>query len=144
MSQDTNHVSKVLKELDKTIQVLGTEKLLEILEYSRASKLNLSEEKLNSSLEIIQIVCEEFGITLSQFFDTNRNTLRRLTIGVSSFLIQKNLNLNNSDISYILKKPDELVSLCKKFIVQLNSSHPQDKQILEKINNITNKLKNDN
>ena len=137
MEQETNNVSNVFRELDKTIQVIGTEKLIEILKYSRLSTTNITEEQINRSLEIIKAVCDEFGISLGEFFNNNRKTGRRITIGVSAYLIQKELNLNNSDISYILKKSDEAVSLYKQEIIRLNTSHPQDIKILHKIKNIT-------
>lgn len=147
MEQESNNVSKVLKELDRTIQVIGTEKLLEILKYSRLNTTNINEAQINRSLEIIKVVCDEFNITLVEFFDRKRKTNRRTAIGISAYLIQKELNLDNSNISYILKKPDESVSLYKQEIIRLNSNHPQDKQILEKIKTISetinSKIKND-
>jgi chromosomal replication initiation ATPase DnaA len=147
MEQESNSVSKVLKELDKTIQVIGTEKLIEILKYSRLNTTNINEAQINRSLEIIKVVCDEFNITLVEFFDRKRKTNRRTAIGISAYLIQKELNLDNSNISYILKKPDESVSLYKQEIIRLNSNHPQDKQILEKIKTISetinSKIKND-
>jgi hypothetical protein len=60
-------------------------------------------------------------------------------------MIQKKLNLNSSNISYILKIHETLISIYKQEIVRLNSEHPSDKIILEKINNIDfniNKLYN--
>jgi phenylacetate-coenzyme A ligase PaaK-like adenylate-forming protein len=146
VEQETNNVSKVLKELDKTIQVIGTEKLLEILKYSRLSTTNINETQINRCLEVIKTVCDEFGITVSEFFDNNRKIVRRVTIGVSAYLIQKEMNLSNSDISYILKKSDEAVSLYKQEILRLNPNHPQDIKVLEKIKTISetiNKIKND-
>lgn len=142
MEQETNNVSKVLKELDKTIQVIGTEKLLEILRYSRLTTTNINEAQINRCLEIIKTVCDEFGISIAEFFDNNRKTGRRVTIGVSAFIIQKEMNLSNSDISYILKKSDEAVSLYKQEIIRLNSNHPQDRRILEKIKTISETIKN--
>jgi hypothetical protein len=142
MNQENNNVSKVLKELDKTIQVIGTEKLLEILKYSRLSTTNISETQINRCLEIIKGVCDEFGISVSEFFNNNRKTVRRITIGISAYLIQKEMNLNNSDISYILKKSDEAVSLYKQEIIRLNSNHPQDRQVLEKIKIISETINN--
>lgn len=146
MEQETNNVSKVLKELNKTIEVIGTEKLLEILKYSRVNTTTINETQINRCLEIIKTVCDEFGITLVEFFDNKRKIVRRLTIGVSAYLIQKELNLSNSDIAYILKKSDEAVSLYKQEILRLNSSHPHDIKVLEKIKIISetiNKIKND-
>jgi hypothetical protein len=141
MTQETNDVSKVLKELDKTIQVIGTEKLIEILKYSRLNMANINEEQINRSLEIIKVVCDEFNISLIEFFDRKRKTNRRTAIGICAYLIQKELNLDNSNISYILKKPDEVISLYKQEIIRLNSNHPQDIQVLEKIKIISETIK---
>ena len=65
-----------------------------------------------------------------------RKNNRRISIGICAFVIQKQMNLDNSNISYILKKSDTLVSLYKQEILRLNSNHPSDRQILEKIDNI--------
>jgi hypothetical protein len=74
-----------------------------------------------------------------------RKNNRRISIGVCAFVIQKELKLDNSNISYILKKSDTLISLYKQEILRLNSKHPSDRQILEKIDKINanvNKLFN--
>ena len=143
MNQEKNEVSKVFKEIDKTIQVIGTEKLIEIMKHARIFTESISQEQVNRALMVIEVVCDEFKISLSQFFDSKRKANRRTVIGISAFLIQKEMNLDNSDISYIFKKSDEVVSLYKQEIIRLNPNHPQDKQILEKISIITNKLQND-
>ena len=144
---EQNEVSIVFKELDKTIQKIGTEKLIQILKYSRKNTSSLSEEQIQEALKIVQIVCDEFKITLEDFFDTKRKNNRRVSIGISAFILQKKLNLDTSNISYILKKPDTLVSLYKQEILRLNEEHPSDKPIFEKlkkiINNIDNLYKND-
>ena len=140
-NNNNNNVSKVLKELDKTIQVIGTDKLIEILKYSRLNMANINEEQINRSLEIIKVVCDEFNISLIEFFDRKRKTNRRTAIGICAYLIQKELNLDNSNISYILKKPDEVISLYKQEIIRLNSNHPQDIQVLEKIKIISETIK---
>jgi chromosomal replication initiation ATPase DnaA len=144
---EQNEVSIVFKELDKTIQKIGAEKLIQILKYSRKNTASLSEEQIQEALKIVQIVCDEFKITLEDFFDTKRKNNRRVSIGISAFILQKKLNLDTSNISYILKKPDTLVSLYKQEILRLNEEHPSDKPIFEKlkkiINNIDNLYKND-
>jgi hypothetical protein len=145
MNQENNNVSNFFKELDKTIKIIGTEKLIEILKYSRKKTSTLTEEQIEESLKIVQIICDEFKITLDDIFGKKRKNNRRIIIGISAFMIQKKLNLNSSNISYILKIHETLISLYKQEIVRLNSEHPSDKIILEKINNIDfniNKLYN--
>lgn len=136
MENQNNNVSSVFKELDKTIQIIGTERLIEILKYSRKNPPTLNQEQIEQALKLVQIVCNEFNITLEDIFDTKRKNNRRISIGVCAFIIQKELKLDNSNISYILKKHETLISLYKQEILRLNSKHPSDRQILEKIENI--------
>jgi hypothetical protein len=136
MKQETDNVSMVFKELDKTIQIIGAEKLIEILKYSRKNPPTLNQEQIEKALMLVQVVCDEFKISLDDIFDMKRKNNRRISIGICAFVIQKQLNLDNSNISYILKKSDTLVSLYKQEILRLNSNHPSDRQILEKIDNI--------
>jgi hypothetical protein len=138
--KEQNDVSIVFKELDKTIQKIGAEKLIQILKYSRKNTASLSEEQIQEALKIVQLVCDEFRITLEDFFDTKRKNNRRVSIGISAFLLQKRLSLDTSNISYILKKPDTLVSLYKQEILRLNDEHPSDKPIIEKLKNINNNI----
>jgi hypothetical protein len=145
MEKETNNVSLVFKELDKTIQIIGADKLIEILKYSRKNPPTLNEEQIEQALKLVQLVCNEFNISLDDIFDMKRKNNRRISIGVCAFVIQKELKLDNSNISYILKKSDTLISLYKQEILRLNSKHPSDRQILEKIDKINaniNKLFN--
>jgi hypothetical protein len=136
MKQETDNVSMVFKELDKTIQIVGAEKLIEILKYSRKNPPTLNQEQIEQALKLVQVVCDEFKISLEDIFDAKRKNNRRISIGVCAFIIQKKLNFDNSNISYILKKSDALISVYKQEILRLNTNHPSDRQILEKINNI--------
>lgn len=141
MENQNNNVSIVFKEIDKTIQTIGVDKLIEILKYSRKNPPNLTLEQIEQSLKLVQVVCDEFKISLEDIFDMKRKNNRRISIGVCAFIIQRELDLDNSNISYILKKPDTLVSLYKQEILRLNPRHPSDKQILEKIDNINANIK---
>lgn len=141
MENQNNNVSIVFKEIDKTIQTIGVDKLIEILKYSRKNPPNLTQEQIEQSLKLVQVVCDEFKISLEDIFDMKRKNNRRISIGVCAFIIQRELDLDNSNISYILKKPDTLVSLYKQEILRLNPKHPSDKQILEKIDNINANIK---
>jgi hypothetical protein len=141
MDNQNKNVSVVFKELDKTIQIIGTDKLIEILKYSRKNPPTLNQEQIEQALKLVQIVCNEFNIKLEDIFDMKRKNNRRISIGVCATIIQQELSLDNSNISYILKKPDTLVSLYKQEILRLNPKHPSDRQILEKIDNINANIK---
>lgn len=142
MEQERENICKVFSELDLTIKVVGTEKLIEILKYHRLNNSDLSERQIKNAVEIIKTVCEILNVSVEDFFDRKRKNNRRSAIGISAFFIQKELNLSNSDISYIFKKPDELVSIYKQEIVKLSENHPQDREVLEKIKQIKETLNN--
>ena len=72
MTQETNNISSVLLEINKTIQIIGTEKLLELLKISRENDSNLGEEIKLKSQMIIQLVCDEFNINMDDFYSRTR------------------------------------------------------------------------
>ena len=141
MDINNEQFSVVLKELDKTIKTIGIEKLLVVLKNSRNIQGNISEENIEKALKIIELTCNEFQISITEFYGTKRSNDRRFAIGVSANLIQSFLDFNNTDISFILRKSDSLMSIYRNEINRLNINHPNDLLILKKIENIKLKLK---
>ena len=135
MNQEaTNNITSVLTELNKTINVIGTERLIEILVYSRKNNILITTDQILQAENIINIVCEEFEMTLDEFYSAKRKNNRRSAIGVCAMFLQNKVKLDNSN------KPQNLTSIYKNEIVSLNALHPVDRKILEKITNINNKL----
>jgi hypothetical protein len=64
MNQETNNISSLLLEINKTIQVIGTEKLLDLLKISRENNSDLGDEVKSKSQMVIKIVCDEFNIEI--------------------------------------------------------------------------------
>jgi len=140
MEKETNNVSIVFKELDKTIQIIGADKLIEILKYSRKNPPTLNQEEIEQALKLVQIVCNEFKISIDDFFDAKRKNNRRMSIGVCAYILQTKMNIDSCNIAYILKKPDTIISMYKQEILRLNENHPSDKNIIEKIKIIINNI----
>lgn len=141
MNQETNDITKVLSELNKTIQVIGTEKLIEILKISRENDTDLDDDTIVKSRMIIQIVCDEFKIEYDDFFSRQRKNNRRYAIGITATLLKDILKLDVADISFLLKKPNNLISIYSNEVLELNPKHKSDIVIIEKIENINTKLK---
>jgi chromosomal replication initiation ATPase DnaA len=141
MSQETNNISSVLTELNKTIQVIGTEKLLELLKISRENDSDLGEDVKLKSKMIIKIVCDEFNIEVNDFYSRTRKNNRRYAIGITAMVLKDYLNLDVADISFLIKKPNNLVSIYCSEVNELNPNHKSDIYIIEKIKNINIKLK---
>jgi len=144
MNQETNNISNVLLELNKTIQVIGKDKLLELLKISRENESNLNEEIKFKSQEVIKIVCDEFNIDVDDFYSRTRKNNRRYAIGITAMILKDYLNLDIADISFLLKKPNNLVSIYCTEVHELNPRHKSDIYIIERIENINQKLKLNN
>ena len=140
MKQETDNISSVLLELNKTIQVIGTEKLLELLKISRENDSDLDEDVKIKSQMIIKIVCDEFNIDIDDFYSRTRKNNRRYAIGITAMILKEYLKLDVADISFLIKKPNNLVSIYCSEVHELNPNHKSDIYIIEKITNINNKL----
>ena len=103
MSQETNNISSVLLEINKTIQIIGTEKLLELLKISRENDSNLGEDIKIKSQMIIQLVCDEFNINMDDFYSRTRKNNRRYAIGITAMILKEHLKLDVADISFLIK-----------------------------------------
>jgi chromosomal replication initiation ATPase DnaA len=141
MNQETTNISSVLSELNKTIQIIGTEKLLELLKISRENDSNLGEEVKLKSQMIIQLVCDEFNIETNDFYSRTRKNNRRYAIGITAMILKEHLKLDVADISFLIKKPNNLVSIYCSEVYELNPKHKSDINIIQKIDNINIKLK---
>jgi chromosomal replication initiation ATPase DnaA len=142
MNQETNNISSVLLELNKTIQIIGTEKLLDLLKISRENNSDLGDEVKSKSQMVIKIVCDEFNIEIDDFYSRTRKNNRRYAIGITAMILKDYLKLDVADISYLIKKPNNLVSIYCSEVHELNPNHKSDIYIIEKINNINIKLNN--
>jgi len=144
MNQETDNISNVLLELNKTIQAIGKDKLLELLKISRENGTNLNDEIKMKSQEVIKIVCDEFNIDVDDFYSRTRKNNRRYAIGITAMILKDYLNLDIADISFLLKKPNNLVSIYCTEVHELNPKHKSDIYIIERIENINQKLKLNN
>ena len=141
MNQETNNISFLLLELNKTIKKIGITKLLELLKILRENESSLGEGVKLKSQIIIQIVCDEFKIKINDFYSRTRKNNRRYAIGVTAMILKEYLKLDVADISFLIKKPNNLVSVYCNEVYELNPKHKSDINIIEKINNINIKLK---
>jgi hypothetical protein len=143
MNQETKttNVTKIFLELNKTLEVIGVEKLIEILKISRENDTDLHDDIIVKSRMIIQIVCDEFKIQYDDFFSRMRKNNRRYAIGITATILKDILKLDVADISFLLKKPNNLISIYSNEVIELNPRHKSDIVIIEKIENINTKLK---
>lgn len=140
-NQEQKTTTTLFSELNKTIQVLGVEKLVDILKHIRKKSVEITQDQVDQSEVIIMTVCEEFAISVDEFYSHKRLNDRRYAVGVCALLLQNNVGLDNSDISFLLRKPADIVSIYKNSINLLRDVRPDDLKILKRIANINSKLK---
>lgn len=140
-NQEQTTTTTLFSELNKTIQVLGVEKLVDILKHIRKKSVEITQDQVDQSEVIIMTVCEEFAISVDEFYSHKRLNDRRYAVGVCALLLQNNVGLDNSDISFLLRKPADIVSIYKNSINLLRDVRPDDLKILKRIANINSKLK---
>jgi hypothetical protein len=140
-NQEQKTTTTLFSELNKTIQVVGVEKLVDILKHIRKKSVEITQDQVDQSEIIITTVCEEFAISLDEFYSHKRLNDRRYAVGVCALLLQNKVGLDNSDISFLLRKPADIVSIYKNSINLLRDVRPDDLKILKRITNINSKLK---
>jgi hypothetical protein len=140
-NQEQKTTTTLFSELNKTIQVLGVEKLVDILKHIRKKSVEITQDQVDQSEVIIKTVCDEFAISIDEFYSHKRLNDRRYAVGVCALLLQNKVGLDNSDISFLLRKPADIVSIYKNSINLLRDARPDDYKILKRIANINSKLK---
>ena len=144
MSQETtnNNISNVFLEMSKTIEHLGVDETIGLLKTSRQKFSTLTEQQKESSQMIVRIVCDCFNISVSDFYSATRKNNRRYAIGITAMILTDDKGIDISDVSYLLKKPINLISLYRKEAKELNPNHKSDIKILEKIIHVNQVLTN--
>lgn len=138
--KQNNNISNVFLEMSKTIEQIGVDETIGLLKVSRQKYSILTEEQKKSTLKIVSIVCDCFNISIQDFYSATRKNNRRYAIGITAMILTDDLGIDISDVSFLLKKPINLVSLYRKEVKELNPKHKSDIKIIEKINDINSVL----
>jgi hypothetical protein len=143
MNQETTkNISNVFLEMSKTINVLGINETIGLLQVSRQKFIAVTEEQKELIQVIISVVCDAFEISIADFYSRTRKNNRRYAIGITAMILTDDLKIDISDVSFLLKKPVNLVSSYRKEAKELNPNHKSDIKIIEKINTINQVLTN--
>ena len=142
MSQENLDISNMLKEVGATASIVGVAKLTEILKDIRNTHKEITQEEYEKAIGIINLVCQEYSMNLDDFYSTKRKNNRRYALGSVFYILYEKNKLDFEKISLITRKPYSLISILIKEIKEMNDTHPFDKQILLKLNEVLNKLEN--
>lgn len=139
MIQDKN-ISKMLVELGATAEIVGVERLTQILKEIRKNEKNLTIDEYQKAMQIIEIVCTSYDITIDDFYSNKRKNNRRYALASVFFVLKKIFNYDYEKISIITKKPFSIISILIKEISEMDKKHPFENQILIKLDEIVEKI----
>ena len=142
MSQEKDDISKMLMEVGATAEIVGIAKLTEILKDIQKTQKDLTIEEYEKAMSIIGVVCETYAMSLEDFYSNKRKNNRRYALGSVFYILYKKQSFDYEKISFITKKPFPLISILIKEIKEMSRTHPFEKQILSKLDDILLKLEN--
>ena len=137
-----NTISNVLIEMGRTIEKIGIDDTIDLLKYSRQKISEISGEDLENTNKVVNVVCKIFDISIKEFNSSLRKNNRRYAIGIATQILTDIYGLDISDLSFLFKKPDGLLSIYRKEIRELNPKHKVDIKLIEKKELILEHLKN--
>lgn len=137
-----NTISNVLIEMGRTIEKIGIDDTIDLLKYSRQKISEISGEDLENTNKVVNVVCKIFNISIKEFNSSLRKNNRRYAIGIATQILTDIYGLDISDLSFLFKKPDGLLSIYRKEIRELNPKHKVDIKLIEKKELILEHLKN--
>jgi chromosomal replication initiation ATPase DnaA len=146
MKQETNELSEMLVQVGVTAKAVGVQKLTEMLKDIQQKSKEITDEDYENSKYVVSVVCNQFDITVSDFYSNKRKNNRRHALGCVCFILDKYYGFDYKKIEFVIKKSFSYVSILISEIKDMNPNHPYDKKTLEKLNlaikEITNKIKN--
>jgi chromosomal replication initiation ATPase DnaA len=142
MSQENLDISNMLKELGTTANIVGVAKLTEMLKDIQKTQKELSQEEYEKAIDIVNIVCEAYSMSINDFYSNKRKNNRRYALGIVVYILNKHKNYDYNKIGFITKKSFTVISTLIKEIEQMSWSHPFENKVLSKLEEITLKLEN--
>mgnify|MGYP006197868067 FL=1 len=128
---------KIFEELVLTVDRIGYEKTLEIIKNSR----NLARDKDIILQEfIIQAICTNFSLSKKKLLKGSSNTHKTNALAICSYELKINLGYSQNKIAFVLNKHDSVISKYIKRINYLNEKISDDKILLDKMNEVRQKI----
>jgi hypothetical protein len=128
---------KIFEELVLTVDKIGYEKTLEIIRNSR----NLAKDKDILLQEfIISTVCSSFSFSKKQLLKGVSNTMKTNALAICSYELKYTLGYSQNKIAFVLNRHDSVISKYIKKINYLNSKISDDKLIIDKMEEIKEKI----
>ena len=130
--------AKVLKEVLLLIEKIGSDKTLQFL---RKEGRNQYHSRDNTVAEdIVDTVCYHFRTSRSKLQTGTSKDDRTAALSICFFLFDKLANFNQQETADYFRKSRSLVSVYIAKITDLDPSHKEQHEIVDKLKNITEEV----
>lgn len=140
MNQEKEKFTKMLTEVGNTAEIIGVDKLTELLKDIQKSQKEITQEEYDKAMAIIKVVCENYSISIEEFYNNKRKNNRRYAIASVCYILNKTEKFDYQKISFMTKKSFAYISILIKEISEMSITHPFDKKILNKLEEIKSQL----
>lgn len=140
MNQEKEKFTKMLTEVGNTAEIIGVDKLTELLKNIQKSKKEITQEEYDKAMVVIKVVCDNYSISIEDFFHNKRKNNRRYAIASACYILNKIEKFDYEKISFITNKSFPFISILIKEISEMSIKHPFDKKILTKLEEIKSQL----
>lgn len=142
MNQEKEDFTKMLKEVAVTANIVGVDKLTNLLKEIQKNHKDISEAEYQNAMQVISVVSECYDMSVDDFYSNKRKNDRKYALASVCYILKKYHNFNLKKISFVTRKSYEYISILTKEIDDLSITHPFDKKYLQKLESIKSKLNN--
>lgn len=138
MAKTKSPESALLEVTLKSVDKLGIAKTVTVLENAITTQGSESNDVV---IFILEIVCKEFKVAKDELLFGKSRRKRSPAIASASFLLSQHSNLNQRAVAEVLHKKQGAISKHNTFIENLRETTPYEKELLQKISFLNEKIK---
>lgn len=142
MNQQKEDFTKMLKEVAVTANVVGVDKLTNLLKEIQKNHKDISQTEYENAMQVISVVSECYNMSIDDFYSNKRKNDRKYALASVCYILRNKEKFSLKKISFVTRKSYEYISILMKEIDDLNVTHPFDKKYLQKLEIIKSKLNN--
>lgn len=118
----------LIKELSKTITVIGVDKTMIILRSERQKNVTFKDERV---AELLKMICEQFGIQVSDCLGNSKIWQKKYAIGLCCYFAKNKLSVKPTEISVVFEKSRSLLSKYLTMIESIKGVNKKEKKVIE-------------
>jgi chromosomal replication initiation ATPase DnaA len=128
LNENLEKEALLIKELSKTITVIGIEKTMTVLKSERQKNISFQDERVDT---LLKMICSEFGIQVSDCLGNSKVWQKKYAIGLCCYFAKKKLGVKMTEISPFFEKSRSLLSKYQTMIESTKGVNKKEKKVIE-------------